>query len=143
MFMGTYQNTLDTKNRMIVPAKFRDELGFKCVLTIGIDKCLYIYPINEWDAFVEKLSKLPTTDPKARRFARNFTGNAEECEIDRQGRMTIPQKLRDRVNITKELTTIGCMSKIEIWSREEYESVENDAQMDGNDIAEGMDVYGI
>lgn len=142
MFMGTYQNTLDVKNRMIVPAKFRDEIGSKCVLTLGIDHCLYIYPVNEWEVFIEKLSKLPTTDSKARRFSRNFTGNAEECEIDKQGRLTIPQKLKIKVDIEKDLTTIGCTNKIEVWSREEYECVE-DEQMTSADIAEGMEIYGI
>ena len=143
MFMGTYQNSIDGKYRMIIPAKFRDELGLKCVITLGIDKCLYIYPIVEWEKFMEKLTTLPTTDSKARKFARSFTGNAEECEIDRQGRITIPQKLRTKVNIEKDLTTIGCMSKIEIWAREEYIKSEEDITLDGADIAEGMEIYGI
>ena len=143
MFMGTYSNSIDAKYRMIVPAKFRDELGYKCVLTLGIDKCLQIYSLGEWEIYLEKLAKLPTADVNARRFVRNFTGNAEECEIDSQGRMTIPQKLRDKVNIIKDLTTIGCMNKIEIWSREEYDNVENDAQMDRVEVAEGMIIHGI
>lgn len=143
MFIGTYQNSIDAKNRMIVPAKFRDELGFKCVITLGIDNCLYIYTMDEWESFMEKLTKLPTTDAKARRFSRNFTGSAEECEIDRQGRVTIPQKLRSRVGIIKDLVTIGCSSKIEVWARDEFERDEEENHMNAKDIAEGMEAYGI
>lgn len=142
MFMGTYQNSIDAKNRMIVPAKFREELGYKVVLTLGIDNCIYLYPKDKWEEFLEKLSKLPISDPAARRFSRNFTGNAEECEVDRQGRLTLPAFLREKVNIVKELTTIGCMDKIEIWSRQEYEG-DDELQMTDAEIAEGMKAYGI
>lgn len=143
MFIGTYNNSIDAKNRMIVPAKFREELGYKVVLTLGIDNCIYLYPMKEWEVFMEKLAKLPISDPKARNFARNFTGNAEECEVDRQGRITLPQNLREQTGIVKELTTIGCMNKIEIWSREEYEGAGDQVQMDRGEIAKGMVEYGI
>ncbi len=85
MFIGSYQNSIDAKYRMIVPSKYRDELGLKCVITKGIDKCLYVYPVAEWESFAEKLKALPKADAKARNFVRHFYGNAEECEIDRQG----------------------------------------------------------
>ena len=90
MFMGTYENSIDSKNRMIVPAKFREELGYKVVLTLGIDDCIYLYPLAEWENFAKKLQVLPATDANARQFARNCVKNAEECEMDRQGRITIP-----------------------------------------------------
>ena len=143
MFIGTYNNSIDAKNRMIVPAKFREELGYKVVLTLGIDNCIYLYPMKEWEVFMDKLAKLPISDPKARNFARNFTGNAEECEVDRQGRITLPQNLREQTGMVKELTTIGCMNKIEIWSREEYEGTGDQVQMDRGEIAKGMVEYGI
>ena len=143
MFIGTYNNSIDAKNRMIVPAKFREELGYKVVLTLGIDNCIYLYPMKEWEVFMEKLAKLPISDPKARNFARNFTGNAEECEVDRQGRITLPQNLREQTGMVKELITIGCMNKIEIWSREEYEGAGDQVQMDRGEIAKGMVEYGI
>ncbi len=143
MFIGTYNNSIDAKNRMIVPAKFREELGYKVVLTLGIDNCIYLYPMKEWEVFMEKLAKLPISDPKARNFARNFTGNAEECEVDRQGRITLPQNLREQTGMVKELTTIGCMNKIEIWSREEYEGAGDQVQMDRGEVAKGMVEYGI
>ena len=143
MFIGMYEHQLDTKNRMIVPSKLREELGDKVVFTKGIDNCLYLYPVSEWEKFMEKLSKLPVSDPKARKFVRNFTSNAEECEMDKQGRITLPKTLRAKVDIKKELTTIGCMEKIEVWSREVYDAAQEEMTMTDEDIAEGMTVYGI
>jgi MraZ protein len=143
MFMGSYKNSIDAKYRMIVPAKYREELGLKCVITQGIDRCLYIYPMAEWENFAEKLKQLPKADTRARNFVRHFYGNAEECEIDRQGRVTIPQALRDYGNISKELLTIGDGEKIEVWSREIWKEDQAANQMDGEDIARGMEQYGI
>ena len=143
MFMGKYQNSIDAKNRMIVPSKYREELGYKCVLTKGIDKCLYIYPMSEWERFMTKLSALPSSDMNARAFVRHFYANAVECEVDRQGRLTIPQELRDYAGIDKELVTIGILDKIEIWSRAEWENAEDGPQLAPEDIAQKMTEYGI
>ena len=143
MFMGKYQNSIDAKNRMIVPSKYREELGYKCVLTKGIDKCLYIYPMSEWERFMTKLSALPSSDMNARAFVRHFYANAVECEVDRQGRLTIPQELRDYAGIDKELVTIGIMDKIEILSRAEWENAEDGPQLAPEDIAQKMAEYGI
>ena len=143
MFMGKYQNSIDATNRMIVPSKYREELGYKCVLTKGIDKCLYIYPMSEWERFMTKLSALPSSDMNARAFVRHFYANAVECEVDRQGRLTIPQELRDYAGIDKELVTIGILDKIEIWSRAEWENAEDGPQLAPEDIAQKMAEYGI
>ena len=143
MFMGKYQNSIDAKNRMIVPSKYREELGYKCVLTKGIDKCLYIYPMSEWERFMTKLSALPSSDMNARAFVRHFYANAVECEVDRQGRLTIPQELRDYAGIDKELVTIGILDKIEVWSRAEWENAEDGPQLAPEDIAQKMAEYGI
>lgn len=143
MFMGSYNNSIDAKFRMIVPSKYRDELGFKCVITKGIDKCLYVYPVSEWEAFAEKLKKLPKANPKTRNFVRHFYGNAEECEIDRQGRVTIPVALREYGDLEKELMTIGNGEKIEIWSKKVWDEDMLAAELDGEDIAKGLEDYGI
>lgn len=143
MLMGKYQNSIDVKGRMIVPSKYREELGYRCVLTRGIDKCLYIYPMPQWEKFMEKLAALPTTDPNARAFVRHFYANAVECDIDKQGRMGIPQELRDYANIEKELVTVGLLDKIEIWSREEWTEAETIAELTPNDFAAKMAEYGI
>ncbi len=143
MFIGSYQNSIDAKFRMIIPSKYRDELGLKCVITKGIDRCLYIYPSSEWEAFAERLKSLPKSDANARNFVRHFYGNAEECEIDRQGRVTIPQALRDYAGLDKELTTMGNGEKIEVWNRDILADSAEAAQLDGADIAAGMEKYGI
>ena len=128
---------------MIVPAKYREELGYRCVLTRGIDKCLYIYPMPQWEKFMEKLSKLPTTDPNARAFVRHFYANAVECDIDKQGRMGIPQELREYAGIEKELVTVGILDKIEIWSKSQWSDAEELTEMSPVDVAAKMAEYGI
>ena len=128
---------------MIVPAKYREELGFKFVLTRGIDKCLYIYPASEWDQFMKKLSELPSSNSDVRAFIRHFYTNAIETEIDRQGRIIIPQELREYANIEKDLVTVGLLNKIEIWSKEEWEKAENKTELASSDFAQKMAEYGI
>jgi len=143
MLMGKYQNSIDSKYRMIIPSKFRDQLGYTCVLTRGIDNCLYIYPANEWEGLMGKLSGLPMSDPDARAFVRHFYANAVECDIDRQGRMTIPQELRDWAGIKKELVTVGLLDKIEIWSKDNWEDATNKTELEQSDFAKKMIEYGI
>ncbi|MBN7774254.1 division/cell wall cluster transcriptional repressor MraZ [Clostridium aminobutyricum] len=141
--MGKYQNSIDAKSRMIVPSKYRDELGCRCVLTRGIDTCLYIYPMQQWEKFMEKLSALPTTDPNARAFVRHFYANAIECDIDKQGRMVLPQDLREYAHIEKELVTVGLLDKIEIWGKEEWTAAESMTELTPKDFATKMAEYGI
>lgn len=143
MLMGKYQNSIDAKCRMIVPSKYRDELGYKCVLTKGIDKCLYIYPFAEWEKFKAKLEMLPSGDPNARRLVRHYFANAVECEIDKQGRMTLPQELREYACIEKELVTVGILNKIEVWSKTEWEKAEAEESLEPSDLAQKLENYGI
>lgn len=143
MLVGKYYNSIDTKSRMIVPAKFRDELGSKCVVSKAIDPCLTIYPMSEWETFTEKLNGLPSADPRARRFVRHFYSSAAECEIDKQGRLTLPQELREYAGIEKELVTIGNANTIEVWSKEEWGTNESAGEMDASQLAECMIDYGI
>ncbi len=141
MFMGTYYNSIDSKNRLIVPSKHRDQLGGKCVLTKGLDTCLYIYSLNDWEKQMEKIAELPESDPKVRAFIRHFCANAVECEFDRQGRVVIPQPLIDYAEIKKDLVTMGAMKKIEIWSREVWETPDNEGKMDSQEYAEALEKY--
>ena len=143
MLMGKFQNSIDAKSRMIVPAKFREQLGYKCVLTMGIDRCLYIYPMAEWEKFMNKLSALPMSDANARAFIRHFYANAVESEIDKQGRITLPADLREYANIDKELVTIGNLDKIEVWSKEEWDSKDNMTQLSPAEVSQKMVKYGI
>ena len=123
MFSGEYYNSIDSKYRLIVPAKFRDELGRKCYITKSNDNCLYLFTLDEWERHARELMALPTGSAEARIRIRKFTANAVEVEVDSQYRITIPQKLRELVAIQKEVVTVGFINKIEIWSREEYEKI--------------------
>lgn len=143
MLMGKYLNSIDIKFRMIVPAKFRSKLQYKCVLTRGIDHCLYIYPMDEWEILMEKLSSLPMSDPDARAFVRHFYANAVECDIDKQGRITIPQELREWAGIKKDLVTLGLLNRIEIWGIDSWKDADNKTELDHSDFAKKMIEYGI
>lgn len=139
MFMGTYYNSIDSKNRLIVPSKHRNRLAGKCVLTKGLDMCLYIYSMEEWDKLTDKISELPESDPKVRKYIRDHYANAVECEFDRQGRIVIPQQLIEYAHIEKELVTMGAMKKIEIWSKEVWDSPKNDEK--DEDFSEALARY--
>ena len=141
MFMGTVYNSIDGKNRMIVPSKMRAGLGERCVLTKGLDKCLYIYTGEDWQRQMDKIAKLPESDPKVRAFIRHFCANAAECEFDKQGRIMIPQELKAYAGIEKELVTMGAMTKIEIWSKEFWEAPDNDNMMDPVDFSKALEEY--
>lgn len=142
MFMGKYYNSIDAKNRMIVPSKHRDQLGGRCILTKGMDNCLYIYPLGEWEKVVEKVSALPQTDVNVRKYIRDVFANAEECEIDKQGRILIPAELKKRVFIDKELVTMGAMSRIEIWSKEVWDDPDSYPCEEDNDFISQLTKYG-
>lgn len=143
MFMGEYQHNIDTKGRIIIPAKFREELGQTFVVTKGLDKCLVIYTMEEWKNFEEKMKKFPTTDKGVRRFFRFLFSGACECELDQQGRISIPQNLRKHANISKEIVSIGIVNKIEIWSKENWEVYNNEDNFIDNELAERMAELGI
>ena len=125
MFMGKHQNSIDAKNRMIIPAKFRNELGDRCILTVGKSKCLYIYSVSEWEKITKDLSVHPTSDESSIKLVRHYFSNANECEIDRQGRIVIPQDLRDYAGIEKDLVTNGLSNIIEVWNKTEFAKIEN------------------
>lgn len=142
MFIGEYHHAIDTKNRMIVPSKFRDDLNGKFVLTKGLDGCLYGYPIEEWKTLSDKLKTLPLTNKNARAFVRFFFSGAHEIEIDKQGRALIPQNLVEYAHIEKEIVSIGVLTRIEIWSKEDWNNY-NDSNVDFDEIAEKMQELGI
>lgn len=142
MFIGEYVHAIDNKNRIIIPSKFREELGEKFVLTKGLDGCLYVYPINEWKKFEEKLEKLPLTNKSARAFVRFFFSGANEIEPDKQYRTLIPQNLLEYANIKKDIVSIGVSNRVEIWSKEKWDEY-NASNIDYDNIAEQMSELGI
>ena len=118
MLMGEYQHNIDAKGRLIVPSKFREELGEKFVVTRGMDGCLFGYPLNEWSQLEAKLQEMPLAKKDARTFVRFFYSAATECEIDKQGRINIPANLRTHASLEKGCVVIGVSNRIEIWSDE-------------------------
>ena len=140
MFMGEHNHTVDAKGRVIIPAKFRDELGDEFVLTLGLDGCLFVYPNDEWLNFVNELKGLPGSK-EARQLQRYFMAGAASCEVDKQGRFLIPQKLREHAGLDKELVLVGVLNKIEIWSKERWESNNTYENMD--EVAERMSEFGL
>ncbi len=143
MFIGEYQHTLDPKNRIIMPSKFREKLGDSFVMTKGLDNCLFVYSSQEWTIVEEKLKSLPMTNKDARAFVRFFFAGACECELDKQGRVLMPNNLKEYAKIDKELVIIGVSTRIEVWSREEWNKFNSDANISYEDVAEKMSQLGI
>ena len=141
MFTGTYQNSIDSKNRMIIPSRYRDQLGGHCMLTRGFDRCLYIYSMEDYEVLVNKIRKLPQSDRDVRKFIREFFSNTEECHLDSQGRILIPQHLRDYAGISKNLVTKGALDKIETWSTEVLSDPEGENMMDNEEFVRKLDMY--
>ena len=141
MFMGEYNHTIDTKGRLIVPAKFRESLGEEFVVTKGLDGFLFVYDEAEWSAFEEKLKTLPITNKDARNFVRFFLAGATTVEVDKQGRILLPSVLRTFAGLDKDVVLIGVANRVEIWSRERWEGTANFDDME--DIAEHMAELGL
>lgn len=142
MFIGEYNHSVDAKNRISIPSKFREELDGKFIMTKGLDGCLYVYTMNEWKKLEQKLSSLPLTNKDARAFVRFFFSGASEIEIDKQGRALIPQNLKEYADVKKEIVSIGVSSRIEIWSKEKWNEY-NESNIDYDSIAEEMSNLGI
>lgn len=138
MFMGEFNNKLDTKGRMIVPSKFREDLSEQFVITRGLDKCLFGYTHEEWARIEEKMKNLPLTKRDARKFMRLFFSGATAVEVDKQGRINIPQNLRTYAGLSKDCTIIGVSSRIEIWDSEEWSDFYSDSEENFEDIAEDL-----
>ncbi|HBR01685.1 MAG TPA: division/cell wall cluster transcriptional repressor MraZ [Ruminiclostridium sp.] len=138
MLIGKYTNALDQKGRVFVPAAFRADLDDKFVLTRGSEeKSLYIYPMDEWKKFVEKLQQLPTSKKDSRMIIRHFCANATNCTMDSQGRILIPQELREKAELQKDVVFIGTVNRIEIWSAENAQSAEVE---DIDELLESLDI---
>jgi len=138
MLMGEYRHNIDEKGRLIIPSKFREEIGEKIVVTKGLEGCLFIYSLDTWDKITNKLKTLPFTKKDARNFMRFFLSGATVCEIDKQGRMNLSSPLVEYANLKKECSIIGVNDRLEIWSSERFnkQMEENDEQV--SDIAENL-----
>lgn len=138
MFMGEYSHTIDTKGRLIIPSKFREELGETFVVTKGLDGCLFVFSDEEWKAFEIKLKSLPLTNKNARQFARFFVAGATPCELDKQGRILLPATLREFAGLEKDVVLTGMLNRIEIWSKEKWNENNSLDDVAMDEIAEHM-----
>jgi MraZ protein len=143
MFIGEYQHTIDDKGRLIMPSKFRENLGLNFIMTKGLDNCLFVYPKEEWMILEQKLRSLPLTNRDARAFVRFFFAGAAECTLDKQGRVLVPSNLREHAALIKDGVIIGVSTRIEIWSKEKWDEYNDDDSLSYDSIAEKMAELGI
>lgn len=136
MFMGEFEHSIDNKGRLIIPAKFRNQVGSTCVVTRGMDHSLSVYTMEEWDKVKQRLAQLPSTKGNARKFVRFIFSAATECEFDKQGRINIPQNLLTHAEIDRKCAIIGVSSHFEIWDADNWSTYQADAAEDFDDIAE-------
>ncbi len=142
MLLGEYKHSVDAKGRLIIPSKFRDDLGERFIVTRGLDGCLFGYPLKEWEVLVEKLKQLPLAKKESRTFTRFLYSAATECSLDKQGRINIPNTLIGHAELIKGCYIIGVSDRIEIWSEERWTAFADDADKTFEDIAEEMIDFG-
>ncbi len=143
MLIGEYKHSLDPKGRLIMPARFREDIGSHFYVTIGTDACLRAYSFEEWNKYKAKIEDLPDSDNKARQYKRAIFSNSNECEVDKQGRILIASNLKDYAKLEKDVVIIGQSSYIEIWSAENWNdyNVKEDINLD--ELVSGLSTYGL
>lgn len=143
MFIGEYHHTVDEKGRLAIPMKFRKELRSGAVVTRGLDNCLFVFSMAEWKKLAEKLSSLPFSQANSRAFSRLMLAGAMDVEIDKQGRVVLPEYLRRYANVAKEVVVAGLYSRIEVWDKAAWDAYKAKTEKDSNDIAERMGELGV
>lgn len=138
MLLGEFQHNIDAKGRIIIPAKFRQDLGNKFVITRGMDGCLFGYPMSEWKKVEDKIDSLSVNKRDVRAFTRFFFSAAVECEFDKQGRVNIPSILRNFAKIEKKCVVVGVSNRIEVWSEPAWHAFTSDAAAHFDEIAENI-----
>ena len=138
MFIGEYHHTIDEKGRIIIPVKFREELGNNFIITRGIENCLFVYSEENWAKITNKLNSLPFTKKDARTFNRFFMSGATSVELDKQGRVNISKPLIDYASLIKDCVIIGTGDRLEVWSQESWESFFDSTKDSMSDIAENL-----
>ncbi|TSC65155.1 MAG: mraZ protein [Candidatus Doudnabacteria bacterium Gr01-1014_77] len=143
MFIGEYTLSIDEKGRLSIPVKFRNDLKGKAVVTRGLDSSLFLYSQNEWLKLAEKLAALPISKANTRAFSRLMLAGAMDCEIDKAGRINIPDYLREFAKINKKVVVAGLYNRIEIWSEQAWTKYKKATEKDSNDIAEQLGEIGV
>ena len=138
MFIGSFNHSLDSKGRLFIPSRLREDLGERFIATKGLDRCLFLYPLSEWEIIDKKMRELPFTKADTRAFVRMFYSGANECEVDKQGRILLPQNLRDFARITKDVVITGVSSRAEVWAKEEWDRFNQEAEAAYESMAESV-----
>ena len=136
MFLGEYVHQIDSKGRLTLPARFRPELATGVVVTRGLDKCLFLYPVDQWQKLAEKINGLPLTQKNARNLARLFYSGASDCVPDKQGRILLAPYLREFAGVDGETVIVGLYTRLEIWNPERWREVKSEVEEHGDEIAE-------
>lgn len=143
MLIGTYFHNMDAKGRLFMPAKLRENLGDSFMATRSVDKCIVVFSPNEFNKIAQKTKEIPLSDLPAQRFMRDFFSNAMYCEPDKQGRILLPQNLRNYIGITKEAVITGILNRVEIWAKEEYDKYMDSSKTENDNMLKQMLEWGI
>ncbi len=143
MFIGEYTYSIDDKKRLALPVKFRGLLGKKAVITRGLDQCLFIFSTKEWESLAEKINKLPLSQADVRGFSRLMLGGAMEVSIDSSGRVLVPDYLKKYANLSKKVSLVGVLNRVELWDEETWEKYKGKTEKEGENIAERLKELGI
>lgn len=143
MLLGEYEHSIDTKGRIAMPAKLREGLGGKFIITKGLDGCLFVYAMNEWQRVEQKLASLPMSRKTARDFTRFLFGGACEGECDKQGRVLLPASLRRYAGLERDAVIVGVGSRAEIWDAAKWQQYNEESAEDVNELAEQLADLGI
>ncbi|MFH1947237.1 MAG: division/cell wall cluster transcriptional repressor MraZ [Candidatus Magasanikbacteria bacterium] len=143
MFIGEYSHNLDEKGRLAVPKKFRSDLSKGAVVTRGLDNCLFLYTKVEWKKLADKLATLPFSQSKARAFSRLMLAGAMDVNVDKQGRIMLPEYLRISAGLKKNIVVAGLYNRLELWDQKNWEEYKTKSEKESGEIAEGMFELGI
>lgn len=142
MFIGEHSHTIDEKNRLSIPIKFRPVLASGCVVTRGLDHCLWVYPVETFAELAEKISELPITQKNARSFSRLMLAGATEVEIDKSGRIILPKYLMEYADIKNKVNVNGVYDRIEIWPEHKWREFKKGMEDNSEEVAENLDQLG-
>lgn len=143
MFIGEYKHTIDDKGRLAIPVKCRGDLAYGAVVTRGLDTSLFLYPKEEWDKLAQKLASLPLGQSNSRAFARLMLAGAMDVEVDKQGRIVLPEYLRQYAGIKKQVILAGLYNRLELWDADTWEAYKTKTQSEVGDIAEKLGELGV
>lgn len=143
MFIGEYQHNIDEKGRLAMPKKFRADLSKGAVVTRGLDRCLFVYPMEQWEELAKKLASMPISQSKSRAFARLMLAGAMDVQLDKQGRIVLPEYLREYASMSKKTVVAGLYDRLEIWDEEAWSAYKAATEEDSNEIAEALGELGV